>query len=109
MLASVALLETMSNVGIEAQGVLHNQKIRMEPRKCIRKRITLNEEQMSSCILFVVREVLYDTIYIMRCRHKQVHSLEFWLRISVAGDGFNHWLELSNGRKVCCKRYATHR
>ncbi len=38
MLANMALLEMTSNVGIEAQGVLHNQKIRMHPRKMHKKK-----------------------------------------------------------------------
>lgn len=55
--------------------------------------LTLDEEQVSSSILFAVREVFNDAIHVVRRWHEQIHGLEFGLRLSVAGDRLDHYLE----------------
>lgn len=56
----------------------------------MRKRHTIDEEQMSRKILLAsVTEVLDDTIDILRRRHEQIHCLEL-LGFTVTGYRLDH-------------------
>lgn len=52
--------------------------------------LTFSKEQMSSSILFMIREILDDSFYVLRCGHEQVNGLEFWLRVSFTCYRFNY-------------------
>jgi hypothetical protein len=48
---------------------------------------------MGTSVLLFIREVLYDSIYVVCRRHEQIHGLITWLRVSIARDRLNHYGE----------------
>ena len=65
-------------------------KIINKSKNHFRNPLTFSKEQMSSSILFMIREILDDSFYVLRCGHEQVNGLEFWLRVSFTCYRFNY-------------------